>query len=313
MRQVWLAIGNPLEAMSEFHRAFSDPSWHTIHISVHDTPNYKEGRTVIPGLAGREFENDIIHKYGRDSNEHLVRVLGEFPRYSEGTFWGREMALAREEQRIISFPHERELPVYAFWDIGDIHTVILFVQFVQRWIHILDHYYDSDGAGLPAAAQHIKQLPYTIEGHWCGPDLWSTNRKSFQTGMETVEVARSLGIRFQPVYRHRFQDGIEAVRTIFNQIKINTNLCGDVITAISQYKKKGNPITSQPGKPAFHDHPVKNWTCHFADALRHLAMVYRHQPISGRMLGRVTPQEAEILAEIGYTTHDDYPIDLEVA
>lgn len=300
----WLAIGNPLHIATEFHRTFSSPRWHNIRISVKDTPNYIEGREVIPGLSGRRFEQQIREQYGEDSNEYRVRVLGEFPTYTEGAFYGREMALLAAGNRLTEVPYVREAPVYCFWDIGDVYTAIVFVQFIEKQIRVIDSYYDSTGAGLPVYVEAVKEKHYNVaaDAHWAGMDLWGSNSKNFQTGMATVDVAKSHGILFQPVSRHRFEDGITAVRTLFSQVWIDKGKNGDLVAALTNYRKKKNMVLSQPGKPAFMESEVKDWTNHLADAMRHMAMVYRYQDINGRRLGSVTASEETLLREMGLDT-----------
>lgn len=75
----FLAIGNPTVSKGDFVNCFKDKSFHKITISVMDTPNYKEGREVIPGVSGRDYESDTREKYGVDSNYYKARVLGEIP------------------------------------------------------------------------------------------------------------------------------------------------------------------------------------------------------------------------------------------
>lgn len=74
-----LAIGNPTSCKGEFPRCFKDAKYNKITISVFDTPNYKAGKDIIPGLSGREFVEMIKRKYGEDSNYYKARVLGQIP------------------------------------------------------------------------------------------------------------------------------------------------------------------------------------------------------------------------------------------
>lgn len=74
-----LAIGNPTTASGEFPKCFRDATYNKITIAVQDTPNFKEGKEVIPGLSGRKYEADTARKYGKESNYYKARVLGEIP------------------------------------------------------------------------------------------------------------------------------------------------------------------------------------------------------------------------------------------
>jgi hypothetical protein len=76
-----LALGNPTQTSGWFFDAFNEKraGWDLHHISSKETPNFVEGTTVLPGLATREFEEEIANDYGRDSPTYAVRVEGNFP------------------------------------------------------------------------------------------------------------------------------------------------------------------------------------------------------------------------------------------
>lgn len=83
-------LGNPLRNSGPFCNAFGSPTWKTYHVSSRETPNVVEGRTVIPGLATREWVKQIEDEWGPGSQICKTRVDGEFPDVSD------EMLLARE-------------------------------------------------------------------------------------------------------------------------------------------------------------------------------------------------------------------------
>lgn len=76
-----LALANPTQTSGWFFDAFHDKrvGWHLEDISVTETPNFIEGREVIPGLSAREFEQEVRDDYGVDSPQYATRVLGKFP------------------------------------------------------------------------------------------------------------------------------------------------------------------------------------------------------------------------------------------
>lgn len=79
-----LLLGNPTQIGGQFHRAFTSESdrWHTISISVFDTPNYT-GEDVPPEVAAAlpklGWAGEMERSWGVDSPVYQVRVLGEFP------------------------------------------------------------------------------------------------------------------------------------------------------------------------------------------------------------------------------------------
>jgi hypothetical protein len=93
MREIWeakdtlitnpktkfICIGNPTSSKGEFVSCFKDSEYKKITISCLDTPNYKTGMEIIPGLSGRQYVESVKNKYGEDSNYYKARVLGQIP------------------------------------------------------------------------------------------------------------------------------------------------------------------------------------------------------------------------------------------
>ena len=283
-----LVIGNPTANFGDFVDCFQEDSgWNQITISVRDTPNYIQDKRVIPGLSGRQYERDIIRKFGDGSNEHKIRVLGEFPEYTEGTYYGIQLAKAKAEKRsaVIGLRDETA-KTYTFWDIGHAHTAIWFAQFIRREIHIIDYYEDNQGLGLPAYAKVLDTKPYIYGDHYGPWDIGpsGSNSKSFQTGKVVLDVAAELGIHFTITEKSSVDDGIEAVRGMFNKV-VFANECREGLAKLGQYKRKKNESLSTDDKPIFYKEPLKNGSEHCADAFRTLAMAYRYSQIDDERIG----------------------------
>ena len=75
----FVAIGNPTTSKGPFIDCFKSSLYNKITVSVFDTPNFKQGKEVIPGLSGREFEEQIRMKYGEKSNQYKSMITGEIP------------------------------------------------------------------------------------------------------------------------------------------------------------------------------------------------------------------------------------------
>lgn len=296
-----LAIGNPTDPNSEFAKVCKpDSGWNVINISVLDTPNYiEDDEERIPGLAGRMYEQDMAKKHTRTGNSYLIRVLGQFPTFKEGTYYGYEVQQAEEKGQFDHYAWDPTAEVFGFWDLGDMHSVGLFVQFLRGRIRIIDSYYDNRGRGLPEYAKVIASKPYTWgKPHYAGPDLVTSNAKSVQTGEATKDIAAGLGFGLEPVKGHGVNDGIEAVRSIWPLVDINKELCRGVIEAMGQYGKKKNEALSTEDKPVYFNEPKKNYTCHYADAFRHLAIYYRYMTSFGYIgyADEVTADQGQVVA-----------------
>jgi len=95
-----LVLGNPTKTSGTFYDAFTTKRqfWKLFHVSSMETPNYIEGRDVIPGLATREWIEEMRQEWGEESPFWQVHVLGEFPSQAENAVIGLalvEAALAR--------------------------------------------------------------------------------------------------------------------------------------------------------------------------------------------------------------------------
>jgi phage terminase large subunit len=85
-----LLLSNPTQTSGTFFDAFhtSRAFYATIHVSSEDTPNCREGRLVIPGLATREWVEEKLKEWGEGDPRFQVRVRGNFPLESSDTIIG---------------------------------------------------------------------------------------------------------------------------------------------------------------------------------------------------------------------------------
>ena len=321
----FIAIGNPTDPESDFARVcyssdpeknegsepyISDEGWYVITVAATDTPNYIEGRRVVPGLAGREFVERIMKKYGEDGDGTRYRVKGLFPKYKEGTYYGAALAKAIKEKRVGIYPWDPNAKVSTFSDTGDVWTAVIFAQFIRNSIRVIDDYWDNEGQGLPSWAKALKSKPYIYGGHFVGPELASGSPGKFQTGKTTIDLAAGLGYHLVPIAKHDFNNGIEAVRSIWSQIEINKSSCSTFIKASRGYGKDKNQSKSTDEETVYHNSPAQTWHRHMMDALRHLAMQYRYGIIDGERIG--FPHAIPVSRGIGdlrYGGNDDEGID----
>ncbi|HEG43083.1 hypothetical protein LCGC14_1790310 [marine sediment metagenome] len=294
-----VAIGNPTDPECDFARAchssdpdknegnetyISDEGWTVITISAKDTPNYKQNKEVIPGLASRQWVDRLVNQYGEKSDTVRMRILGLFPTHKEGTYYGAKLAKARKEGRVGNYGWVDSAAVYTFMDTGDVWTAVIFAQFLRGRIRIIDDYFDNEGLGLPNLANVLQGKPYVYGGYFVGPELKYGTSGKFQTGKTTLDLAAELKLHLQSIPDHSFDDGIEAGRSVFNQLEINEDGSVTFIKAMSGYGKKKNMALSNDETTIYHDTPAKPHR-HMADAFRHLAVQYLYGEIGGENLG----------------------------
>jgi phage terminase large subunit len=82
-----VATSNPTVPSGPFFEAFTSKAefWKTLTFRSDETPNYIEGRRVIPGLASREEVEANRKDWGENSVAYQVRVLGQFPTQGENS------------------------------------------------------------------------------------------------------------------------------------------------------------------------------------------------------------------------------------
>jgi phage terminase large subunit len=129
-----LLVGNPTRVGGQFHRAFTTEraSWHTIHISTEDTPNYT-GEPVPPEVARqlprKGWAEEKKRAWGEKSPMYQVRVLGNFPPESaDGVVSLHEVEMAQRRElpvaQLVPAQPEDAVVVCDVARFGDDETVI---------------------------------------------------------------------------------------------------------------------------------------------------------------------------------------------
>lgn len=237
------------------------------------------------GDTGAISEDAIRDERDSGMSEELVQqeFYCSFNIGAAGSYYGIQMSKLWENKHIGEVEHDQTAKVYTFWDlgIGDA-TVIWFVQFVQREIHIID-YYENHGEGLAHYAEIVARKPYIYQEHWGPHDL---EGRSLQTGLTTLQVAKQLGVPFHVLPADRIDDGIEAARGILPKCWFDRVRCEHGIDALENYHKDFDER-----REVYSIRPCHDWASHGADAFRYLAMAYRHYlTIEGRHIGSTLPE-----------------------
>lgn len=150
-----LVIGNPIYATGNFVDCFKDPRFNKITVSAFDTPNYKEGREVVPGLAGRDFVEFVRKKYGEGSNQWKSMITGEIPDTDADSLIPYS-AIEKALSRTAILPTPRERKRFVVWDVADggsdLHTI-------KCWedMRIIDSV-ELHGATIEEAEPHVWRM-----------------------------------------------------------------------------------------------------------------------------------------------------------
>lgn len=249
-----------------YEAARKDPAWYSaIHraseTGILDKEELTSARAVMgDGMYEQEYECSF--------ESALV-----------GSYWGAELATAREDGRITSVPHQRGISVVTAWDLGmGDSTAIWFAQFVGRERRIID-YYECSGVGLDHYAKVLQDKGYLYGDHILPHDV---RVRELGTGKSRLEVLQELGIHNISIAPQlRLDDGIQAVRMSFDDTWFDEHKCELGIEALKQYRASWD----EKGK-TWRGRPEHDWTSHAADAFRYLTIGHREISSWGKPLRR---------------------------
>jgi phage terminase large subunit len=161
-------------------------------------------------------------------------------------------------------PWEAGFKVHTAWDLGvRDSTTIIFFQTIGQTVRIIDCY-EKSKEGLDHYAKVLQNKPYSYGKHIAPHDI---KVKEFGSGMTRLEKARQLGIAFTVAPDVSIVDGIEAVRSTLGKIWIDEVACAPLVKAIENYRQEYDAK-----RKVYKDYPLHDWSSHWADALRYLAI-----------------------------------------
>lgn len=292
-----LAIGNPTSKFGDFPAAIKDPTWHTINISVTDTPNFKAGRQVIPGVYGREYEQRIRLKYGKESDQYRVRVRGGISeKGAEGAYYGKKMAELEKKGRITDLiEHNPNYPVHVVLDFG-YTAAIGFLQVIEGWSNFINYYEDS-GLSIEKYVElfdgHKKAFGYRYGDIFVPCDM-DSNATRVITGQTALETLRSFGYYAKPLPREsRVNEGIQRTLKYLDTCRFHKTRCARLLECLEGYHERKNKQMSTEDVPVFTGVPEKDGTDHGTDMVRYVSMAVK-KGLSG--VGMTAEESKEIWA-----------------
>ena len=243
-----------------YKRAQEDPEWFTQVLKASETG-------LIP-----EAELARLRK-NMPENEYLQEFECSFDAAITGAYYAQGLNDADFDGRVTSVPYDKSAKVDTWWDLGISDSMtIWFVQLVGREIRVID-YYEAAGYGLEHYAAILEEKGYLYGKHVAPHDIAV---RELGTGRSRLEVAASLGVRFEIAPNMPLKDGIDAVRMVLNRCwfdKRKTDLGRD---ALKQYQEKVDE------KRGISLGPLHNWASHASDAFRYGVVTMEEPTISKR-------------------------------
>lgn len=210
----------------------------------------------------------------------------------EGAYYEDQFTKIDEENRITQVPYERGMAVYTAWDLGmsDDMAIIFYCRF-GREVRIINSYSNS-GESLSHYAEVLNkyrmEFGYNYAAHFAPHDI---NVRELTTGKSRLETARSHGINFTMVPQIGVMDGIGAVRQLLSVCWFDKDNCAtdnpnkkakgsgkySLVSCLRLYRKEWDER-----RGCYKEKPLHDFTSHFADAMRYLAISIDYDRSVGR-------------------------------
>jgi hypothetical protein len=250
-------IGTPKgknEFWEIYDKATRDDNWFTLVLPASET-------FVIPQIE----LNDALKTIGPDRYDQEFEC--SFEAAIIGAYYGKEMKEMTAGGRIRNIIPEPQVGVVTAWDLGmDDSTSIIFAQFVNNEVRIIDHIEDS-GHGLAHYARLLSEKPYTYMAHVLPHDA---RVRELGSGLSRVETLEGLGLRNITIAPNiPIEDGIQAVRNGLARTFIDSKLIR-FAEALRQYQRDWDERSK-----TWRSKPKHDQNSHSADSARYLFVGYR--------------------------------------
>jgi phage terminase large subunit len=257
-RQGWATfIGTPKgrnEFFDIYERAVAD-NWFRVMLRASETG-------ILPQSELDEARQDMTQE------QYEQEFECSFDAAILGSYYGKEIAEAERDGRIVDFDYDPDLPVHTTWDLGKgANMAVWLFQVVHDEIGIIDHIEGSHNETIPDIVRKLNELGYQYGDDWVPHDAKVKELGSGRTRIETlIELKRKPRL----VPDHQVMDGINAGRLTMKRVWFHKTRCADGIEALRQYRAEFDEKLR-----TFKNEPRHDWSSHSADAYRYLAMAYR--------------------------------------
>lgn len=210
--------------------------------------------------------------------EGLITHNCSFDAPMQGSYYGRLLARAFQEDRVGFFPYDPKCQVISGWDIGiDDQTAIWYAQLIGDEIRLID-YYENSGEDFFHYFKHTMDKPWRNQEIWLPHDAakseWGTGKSAEEIAVKAFSQV-GVGVRIAP--KLSVDEGIGVVRRLFPRIRIHDKTCGETkyrghsaTDCLASYHKKFNDERQE-----YENKPSHDWSSHCADALRTLCLGVR--------------------------------------
>ena len=216
--------------------------------------------------------------YGLDAGDALVQqeYYCSFDAAVLGAYFAKALARAERAGRLQPLCADPALPINTSWDLGKGANMAVFLyQVTGTELRVL--------AGISGAHDEVIEDVVAKLEKWKAahaPDCrWGLDYvphdarvKELGSGKTRVETFIALKRRPQLVPAHKVDDGIAQARLTIDRAWFDPVHCDEALEALRLYRADYDEDLK-----VFRDVPLHDWTSHFADAFRYLAMAWKVQ------------------------------------
>jgi phage terminase large subunit len=233
--------------------AQNSPDWYAYKMTVADTGH----------IPLEEIEKE--RREGLISDDLIAQeYFTSFEMGVEGAYYAKYLDKMRVNGQIGQVPWENGFKVHTAWDIGmRDSTTIIFFQTIGQTVRLIDCY-ENAKEGLEHYIKVVESKPYVYGKHIAPHDI---RVKEWGSGMSRVEKAKNLGLTFTIAPDVSIVDGIESVRSAFAKVWIDDRRCAPLLKALENYRQEFDFK-----RKTYRDNPLHDWSSHFADCMRYLAI-----------------------------------------
>lgn len=235
-----------------------------------DTKNYfcslktvEDAKTLIPD------DIEQLRREGVPEDFIQQEYYCSFTRGAEGSYYGKQIQRARDENRICSLPIIPDVPCHTAWDIGvGDSTAIWIFQALKNGCFNFIKYYENQGVGLEHYVKFLNEFKKNKDIEW-GRHFVPHDMKNreFTSGVDRIQTAREFGYEMTVVPRKPIEEGIQAVRSLLSLCYWNSDECSHGLKCLDFYRKKYNESLK-----VYYNEPCHDKWSHGADAFRMFAI-----------------------------------------
>lgn len=279
-RKGWACwIGTP-RGHDHFYRihqqAEADPEWYSLVLKASET-----------GILPPEEIADMKKVMTEAQADQELNC--SFEAAIAGSVYAKELQAARDAGRIGKVPWDPVLPVSTAWDLGvGDSTAIWFIQLLGMEARLID-YFEASGEGLPYYAKILQERGYVYGARHIAPHDIAV--RELGSGRSRIEVAASLGIKFEIAPNVPLEDGIHATRLWLGRCWIDETRCKVGLESLQHYRWARNERLGE-----LKSTPVHDFASHGSDALRYAALALKDKP----QVKPARPQRERYAGEAGW-------------